>query len=363
MPDQVAHALRQDCLTSLGLQPQLTQRLEGHRIAVIGGTGFVGTWLAETVAALNDEWDGRVRLDLLGRSVGSWKAAHPHLASRDDVRVSVADVRSAFELAGDTTLVLYAAGVADPRVHASDPFRVHETALQGISHSLAASARLQSLQRFLNVSSGLVAGGAGKEDGLKERDIGVLDFTRVHNVYAESRRAAENLVSLYASQYRIPVATARAFTFLGAFQPLDAPWAVNNFVRDALSGNDIRLHGDGATRRSYLYGSDVAAWLLRMVVDAQDGAIFNLGGAEPISHSDAAAIVAERTLPTPQLVYKSQPAVSDRRHDFFPDLRQVQASLGLQQAFTNTQAIERLMQWHAQGQGVMRRLRVENGSA
>lgn len=363
MPDPVAHALRQDCLASLRLQPQLAQRLQGHRIAVIGGTGFVGTWLAETVATLNDELDGRVRLDLLGRSVGAWKAAHPQLASRDDVHVSMADVRSAFELAGDTTLVLYAAGVADPRVHASDPYRVHETALQGISHSLAASARLQSLQRFLNISSGLVAGSSGKEGGQKEQDIDVLDFTRVHNVYAESRRAAENLVSLYASQYRIPVATARAFTFLGAFQPLDAPWALNNFVRDALSGNDIRLHGDGATRRSYLYGSDVAAWLLRMLIDAQDGVIYNLGGGEPLSHADAAAIVAERTLPTPQLIYKSQPAASGRRHDFFPDLQHVQATLGLRQAFTNTQAIERLMHWHAQGLGVMRRLRPESASA
>jgi hypothetical protein len=63
------------------------------------------------------------------------------------------------------------------------------------------------------------------------------------------------LVSAFASQYRIPVSTARAFTFVGPFQALDAPWALNNFMRDALSGQDIRLHGDGTTRRSYLYGS------------------------------------------------------------------------------------------------------------
>lgn len=359
MPEVAQRAIRQDCLASLRLQPGLAQRLAGHRIAVIGGTGFVGTWLAEAVAALNEDLGADVRIDLLGRSAAVWSAAHPHLSGRGDVKVHAVDVRSPFELPRDVTLVLFAAGVADPRVHASDPFRVHETTLHGLSHALAAAARLELLQRFVNMSSGLVASSLASEQGLRESDLGALDFTRVHNVYAESRRAAENLVSLYASQYRIPVSTARAFTFLGPYQPLDAPWAANNFLRDALSGNDIRLHGDGATRRSYLYGSDAAAWLLRIMIDSQDGAVYNLGGAQPVSHADVAQLVAARTAPTPQLVYKSQPAAGGRRHDFFPDLTQVRAALGLQHAFEVDASVQRAMQWHARRLGVMRRLRAE----
>ena len=47
--------IRQDCLDSLRLQPDSAQRLTQHRIAVIGGIGFVGTWIAETLSALNDK--------------------------------------------------------------------------------------------------------------------------------------------------------------------------------------------------------------------------------------------------------------------------------------------------------------------
>ncbi len=363
MPDVAQRAIHQDCLASLQLQPGLARRLAEHRIAVIGGTGFVGTWLAETTAALNDELGARVRVDLLGRSASAWAAAHPHLAERGDVQVHAVDVRSSFELPRDVTLVLFAAGIADPRVHASDPFCVHETALHGLSHALAASARLELLQRFVNLSSGLVAGGPASEHGLRENELGALDFTRVHNVYAESRRAGENLVSLYASQYRIPVSTARAFTFLGPYQPLDAPWAANNFLRDALSGNDIRLHGDGTTRRSYLYGSDVAAWLLKILIDGQDGEVYNLGGSRPVTHADVARLVSAQTTPMPQLVYKSQPATNARRHDFFPDLSHVRETLGLQQAFEVDDAIERVMLWHARRLGVMRRLRQETDAS
>jgi nucleoside-diphosphate-sugar epimerase len=349
--------LRQDCLASLRHQPRLVTCLSNQRIAVVGGSGFVGSWIAETVAALNDEFGAGVRLDLLGRSVSAWSNAHPHLAEKKEIRVQTADVRSTFELARDTTFVLFAAGVADPAVHASDPLRVHETTLHGMSHTLAASTRLELLQRFVNLSSGLVQGLQTQNRALSESDMGALDFTRVHNVYAESRRAAENLLSVYASQYRLPFSTARAFTFLGPYQPLDAPWAANNFIRDALAGNSIRLHGDGATRRSYLYGSDVACWLLRFLVDGQDGEVYNLGGLEPVSHATVADMVAARTLPKSLLTYKSQSVSSGRFHDFFPNLANVQSKFGLCNAFDVEHAIERTMQWHAWRSGVMRRLR------
>jgi dTDP-glucose 4,6-dehydratase len=357
MPDVLRQGIRQDCLASLQRQPELSQRLLKHRIAVIGGTGFVGTWLAETITALNDELGGDTRVDLLGRSAASWKKEHPHLADRQDIQLRSVDVRSPFDLPSDVTLVLFAAGIADPRIHASDPFRVHETALQGITHTLVASTRLESLQRVVNISSGLVLGAHTGQQAMRETDIGVLDFTRVHNVYAESRRAAENLVSLYVNQHRLPVTTARAFTFIGPFQPLDAPWALNNFMRDALSGNDIRLHDDGTTRRSYLYGSDVAVWLLKMLIDGRNGEIYNLGGAQAASHTEVATMVAQHMAPTPKLIYKSQPAANGRRQDFLPDLSHIQSTLNVSQTFDVATAIERTMQWHARRLGVTRRLR------
>ena len=360
MLDELQQSLRKDCLESLAGLKDLPKRLTGHRIAVVGGTGFVGAWLAEAVAALNDDLGSQVRIDLLGRSAASWLDAHPHL-NRDFISVQTVDVRSPFELARDTTLVLFAAGHADPRMHASDPHQVFQTSVHGVGHALAVAARLELLQRFVNISSGLVLGGAPGDRPLAEGDIGVLDFTRFHNVYAEARRSSESLLTAYAGQYRIPASTARAFTFIGPYQALDAPWAVNNFMRDALSGNDIRIHGDGATRRSYLYGSDAATWLLKLLLDGRDGEVYNLGGKEPVSHSDVAAHVAALTTPAPALAHKSKPAVSGRNHDFFPDLTHTMASLGVRQTMDVKTAIEKAMHWHAHRLGVMRRLRRDDG--
>jgi dTDP-glucose 4,6-dehydratase len=356
MLDTMQRLMRADCKASAEAVPGLVEQVAGHRIAVVGGTGFSGSWLAEMVAVLNDEFGARLRLDLLGRSAARWAERRPHL-KRDDIVVHTVDVRSPFELPRDTTLALFAAGIADPRVSASEPQRVFQTNVYGLDNALTAASRLEGIQRFINISSGLVAGAAIPQRGLTEDDVGALDFTRFHNLYAEARRAAESLACGFAGQYRLPLSTVRAFTFLGPHQALDAPWAINNFIRDGLSGHEIRVHGDGAIQRSYLYGSDVAAWLLRASLAGRDGAVYNIGGDVPVSHAQAAAWVAERTNPIPKVVYKSHPKEDRRSHDFFPDLSHTMKELGVRVMFDVPTAVERTMLWHASESSDLRRVR------
>ena len=69
----------------------------------------------------------------------------------------------------------------------------------------------------------------------------------------------------------------------------------------------IRIHGDGTTRRSYLYGSDAAAWLLKVLVAGrEDNEVYNIGGSEPVSQGEPRP-GSRSELPQPELVYKSQP--------------------------------------------------------
>lgn len=362
MHDLIHQQIRRDCLAAADAIPPPAGRLRGQHFAVVGGLGFAGTWLAETVAALNDERGAGIRLTLIGREPQKWLRQHAHLR-RDDIALQTADVRSPFEFPRDTTIVIHAAGTADPRMQASDPRRVYQSILFGLDNALTAANRLEGIQRFVNISSGLVVCSGDPVAPVAESDIGVLDFKRLHNLYAEMRRAGEAMVSAYASQFRLPVSTVRAFTFLGPFQPLDAPWAINNFIRDALAGNEIRVHGAGSSRRSYLYGSDVAGWLLQAALVGEDGGLYNFGGDESVSHEQAAQWVSERITPTPRILVRTRPGEDQRSRDFVPDLAHTRQALSVRSTVDVRTAIKRTMHWQADRQGVSRRLREDGASS
>jgi dTDP-glucose 4,6-dehydratase len=337
--------IRQDCLAAVAGQSDIRTKLGFQHLAVTGGTGFLGTWIAETVAALNDEYHLGITLDLYARNTGDWAQRYPHLAARADLRLKSQDVRSPFEFARNTNFVVHAAGIPNNRVHSSDPLRVQQTTVLGMNNALEAATQLDNLVRFLNVSSCLVSGTPTRPGALKESDFFPLACAQLHTIYAESKRAAESLATIYRSQFRMPVSTVRPFTFAGPYQELDRPWALNNFLRDVLTGGDVRIHGDGTARRSYLYGSDAAWWTLAALVNGENGAVYNVGSGNPVSHLDLVALIGERVSPKPRVITNTAPSKRGQQDDLFPDIDATQRALGVTQTCSLEQTVDKTYRW------------------
>jgi dTDP-glucose 4,6-dehydratase len=337
--------IRQDCLVASAEQPGVRSKLGFQHIAVTGGTGFLGTWIAEMVAALNDEHRLGITLDLYARNVNDWAQKYPHLSKRGDIRLKSQDVRSPFELSLSTNFVVHAAGIPNNRVHASDPLRVHQTTILGLNNALDAATQLDNLTRFLNVSSCLVSGKINRPGALTETEYFPIPCGQLHTVYVEAKRAAENLAAIYRSQFRMPVSTIRPFTFAGPYQELDRPWAINNFMRDVLTGSDIRIHGNGNARRSYLYGSDAAWWTLAALVNGVDGAIYNVGSPTAITHLELVKLICERVSTKPSVMLNTVPSKQAQQDDLFPDISVTQKNLGVDQTCSLEQAVDKTWRW------------------
>lgn len=337
--------IRKDCLVACSRQPDVRTKLGRQHIAVTGGTGFLGTWIAEMVAALNDEYRLGITLDLYARGTREWARKYPHLASRADIHLYSQDVRSPFEFSRTTNFVVHAAGIPNNRVHSSDPLRVNQTTVQGINNALDAATQLDSLTRFLNVSSCLVSGVPTRPGPLNEADYFPVPSGQLHTVYLEAKRAAESLAAIYRSQFRIPLSTIRPFTFAGAYQELDRPWAINNFLRDVLTGNEIRIHGDGSARRSYLYGSDAGWWTLAALINGVDGQIYNVGSPAAITHLDLVRMIGEHASPKPRVALNTLPSRQSCQDDLFPDTSATEQHLGVTQTCSLEQTIDKTYRW------------------
>jgi nucleoside-diphosphate-sugar epimerase len=337
--------IRNDCLLASARQVEVRTALGFQHIAITGGTGFLGTWITEAIAALNDEYSLGITLDLYARNTKDWSKKYPHLANRHDVNVKSQDVRSPFTFNRNTNFVIHAAGIPNNRVHASDPLRVQQTTVTGINNALEAASQLDNLKRFLNVSSCLVSGVSNRLGALKENDYFPIPAGQLHTVYAESKRAAESIASIYRSQFRMPISTIRPFTFSGAYQELDRPWAINNFIRDILSNGEIRMHGDGTARRSYLYGSDAAWWTLAALVKGDNGVTYNLGSETPVSHLDLVTLIGGQAAFKPRILLNTLAPKEAKFDDLYPDTSFTKKSLDVTQTCTLEQTIEKTFRW------------------
>ena len=85
----------------------------------------------------------------------------------------------------------------------------------------------------------------------------------------------------WAVEFSIPFSQLR-------FPENNKPWAINSFLQEALNGQPIRIIGNGTSQRSYLYASDMAAWILVILSAGKRGDIYNLGSSEGVSLIDVA---------------------------------------------------------------------------
>lgn len=311
--------------------------LKGAGVFITGATGFFGIWLLETLLAANREFSLGLRILALSRDPAGFAKKAPHLASDRAVSWSTGDVRDFAFPAGPITHVIHAATESTSNLNTSDPQSMFDVCFGGTRRVLAL-AREKRVARMLFTSSGAVYGRQPPDlSHVPEEFAGGSDPLDPKNAYAEGKRAAEFLCGLAASDPAapVPVSIARCFAFVGPHLPLDAHFAIGNFIRDALAGGPIRISGDGTPYRSYLYAADLAEWLITILLRGQPGRAYNVGSEEAVSIAELAACVAavmaaERPgsdfLP---VTASNQPEPGAAATRYVPDCSRAAAELGL----------------------------------
>jgi len=73
----------------------------------------------------------------------------------------------------------------------------------------------------------------------------------------------------------------------------EAGFALVDFLKDATEGKNIRVKGTGEPVRSYLYASDMAVWLWKILLTEQETIEFNVGSEEGIRLVELAKRIAD----------------------------------------------------------------------
>jgi nucleoside-diphosphate-sugar epimerase len=324
----------------------LWEPMRGQRLFITGGTGFFGCWLLESFCHINRELGLGASATVLTRDPANFIAKAPHLAADPNVHLLAGDVRDFDFPQGTFPFVIHAATEASARQAAEAPLEMLSTILAGTQRTLEFAATHGAV-RFLLTSSGAVYGRQPSTiTHLSESYAGAPDPLDPSSVYAEGKRAAELMCSLYQKTANIECAIARCWAFCGPHLPLDAHFAIGNFIGNVLHRKPILIQGDGTPRRSYLYGADLAIWLWTMLFRAPSLIPINIGSGEDVSILELAQKVAQTLDPKAVVRVAGSPAPGVAPSRYVPSVSRAKQLLGLEPTVGLEESIRRTAAWY-----------------
>jgi nucleoside-diphosphate-sugar epimerase len=324
----------------------LWEQLRGQDLFITGGTGFFGCWLMESFCFINSTLHLQAKATVLTRSPSAFKRKLPHIAEDSAITLLQGDVRSFDFPDGEFAYIIHAATDANARQLAEQPQQMLSTILGGTERTLE-FAVTHGTRKLLLTSSGAVY---GRQPAIithiPETYRGAPDPLDLSSIYAEGKRISELMCSLASQTSNLECKIARCYAFCGSHLPLDAHFAIGNFIGDVLAARPIRIMGDGTTVRSYLYAADLAIWLWTILFEAPSLVPINVGSSQDLSIGDLAHLVAT-TLGSPVPIHTARQAIPEAEISrYVPHIGRAESLLGLTQTVTLEDAIRRTAKWH-----------------
>ncbi|MGW5418736.1 UDP-glucuronic acid decarboxylase family protein [Streptomyces sp. NPDC003943] len=305
------------------------------RVAVTGGSGFLGSHLCE---ALLRRGDSVVCLDDF--STGDPENIAPFL-SRPGFSFQHADVSVSVEVDGQVDAVAHLASPASPPDYLRRPLETLRVGSRGTENALRLALRHDA--RFILASTSEIYG-----DPLvhpqEETYWGNVNSIGPRSVYDEAKRYAEAVSAAYHRTHGLNVGIARIFNTYGPrMRPHDGR-VVSSFITQALTGEPLTIYGDGKQTRSFCYVDDLVRGLVALL-DSSEMGPFNLGNPVERTVSELAETVLAMTGSRSEVKHHPLPVDDPVRRR--PVITRAQEVLGWQPEIDITEGLRRTVAYFA----------------
>ena len=261
------------------------------RFLLTGGAGFIGSHLADLLV---DRGNEVIALDDI--STGTVDNVD-HLMGDPRFRLvegSVLDADVVRRLVSEADVVVHLAAAVGVRLIIDQPLHSLLTNIRGTEIVLEACA---DADRRVLITSTSEIYGKNAVQPLHEDADRILGSPFVARwSYSTSKAVDEILAHAYWEDRKTPTIVARLFNCVGPRQRGDFGMVLPTFVRSALRGEPLVVHGTGAQRRSFCHVADTVAGLVSLLDHpSSPGRPYHVGAWNEITIRRLAELVIERT--------------------------------------------------------------------
>jgi UDP-glucose 4-epimerase len=259
------------------------------RVLITGGSGFIGSHLADHYLSRGDEVS--IIDDLSTGSIDNIAhlKSHPRFHYTID---TVQNVPLVTELADACDIIIHLAAAVGVKLIVESPVRTIETNVRGTEILLSVANKKK--KRILVASTSEVYGLSTDVPFREDGNLVMGATTKGRWSYACSKAIDEFLALAYWREKKLPTTVVRLFNTVGPRQTGQYGMVIPTFVKQALSGRPITVYGSGEQTRCFGYVGDVVKALVALM-DHPDaiGNVYNIGSSEEISINALAQRVRE----------------------------------------------------------------------
>ncbi len=312
--------------------------INGKKIFITGGAGFIGTSLAERLAENNEI----VLYDNLSRNTLKYTTLLD-LKNVSMINGDVLDSEALTKAMGSVDIVVHAAAIAGIDTVIKSPINTMEVNMIGTANVLRAAQQNKVSDRVLDFSTSEVFGSMAYRVTENMQTIsGSAGEARW--VYAVSKLAGEHLTHAYFKEHGLPVVTIRPFNVYGPGQTGEG--AIQIFIRRALQNEAISIYGDGTQIRAWCYVDDMIEGLMYALESPSAlGESFNIGNARAVTTIFGLAETICRVLDSKSEIVFRPPLSADIELRI-PETNKAEQLLGFKAKVDLEEGIRRTAAWY-----------------
>lgn len=246
--------------------------LEGKGILVTGATGMLGVCLIDALMA-----NGNINVIAVGRSREKAKERLEEYYNCENFLFVEQDVIQPLPADLKPDYIIIGASNTHPLAYSTQPINTILTNVEGTRNALDLAVKCNAKVLFL--SSVDVYGDSLDNHPFKEEDTGRLNLSTARAGYTEAKRLCEALCQSYIAEKNLDVKIARLCRIFGPTMLMTDSKASSQFIKNALSNEDIILKSEGNQCYSYMYVADAASAILHIMLDGKIGTAYNVSSA------------------------------------------------------------------------------------
>lgn len=297
-------------------------------ILITGGAGFIGSHLASTLAS-----DNNVRV--LDALTTGQRANVP--AEVTFIEGDIRDDDALSHAMTDVDLVFHEAALVSVQQSVEEP---------QTSHNINAEATLSLLEtardhdaRVLLASSAAIY---GHPDSVP---ISETDPKEPTSPYGLDKLTVDHYAQLYNGLYGLETVALRYFNAYGPGQVAgDYSGVISVFIDQALSGEDITVHGKGNQTRDFVYIDDIVQANIRAATTNGIGTAYNIGTGESVTIRELAELIQDIADTDSDIVH-TESRSGDIEHSKAA-ISRAQDNLGYEPTVSLREGLEQTIDWY-----------------